>query len=93
MSDADRIQEGRPAAEEAPPGTQLHCEEYRHPLRVDLVRLALYDVPQGFLVTQESVGSATVIATLGTFAARPGAEALLRERARQLEDQGFARVA
>lgn len=89
MSDADRIQEGRPAQEESPAGARLHCEEYRHPTRVDLVRLALYEQPGGFLVTQERVGSATVIATLGSFAARADADALLRRRASQLEAQRF----
>lgn len=93
MSDADRIQEGRPAQEESPAGARLHCEEYRHPTRVDLLRLALYEQPGAFLVTQERVGSATVIATLGSFANRADADALLLLRASQLQAQGFARVA
>ena len=56
MSDADRIQEGRPAGEGEPPGRRLQVEEYRHATRVDRVRLVLYEQPGGFLVTQERVG-------------------------------------
>lgn len=92
MSDADRIQEGRPAAEAPPAGVRLAVEEYRHPTRVDRVRLVLYQEPEGFLVTQERFGSALVVATLGLLPGRPQAEQLLRRRARELESQGFARV-
>jgi hypothetical protein len=92
MSDADRIQEGRPAAEAAPAGRRVHLEEYRHPSRVDRVRLVLYEIPEGYLVTQERLGEATVTATLGALGKRPEAEALLRQRARQLEGQGFSRA-
>ena len=93
MSDADRIQEGRPASEELPAGSRLLVEQYRRPASVDLVRLAVYEQTDGFLVTEERVGSATVVATLGSLAARADAAALLRRRAGQLETQGFARVA
>jgi hypothetical protein len=92
MSDADRIQEGRPAGEELPAGARLQSEEYRHPTSVDLVRLVVYEQPGGFLVTEERVGSATVVATLGSLPARADAAGLLRLRAAQLESQGFARV-
>jgi hypothetical protein len=92
MSDADRIQEGRPASEAAPPGALLHLEEHRHPTRVDRVRLAMYQQPGGFLVTQERLGSVVVIATLGVLPGRAEAESLLRQRAHQLELQGFSRV-
>jgi len=92
MSDADRIQEGRPASEELPAGSRREAEEYRRPTSVDLVRLAVYEQPGGFLVTEERVGSATLVATLGRLAARADAAALLRRRASQLETQGFARV-
>lgn len=92
MSDADRIQEGRPAAEEAPGGAFLHAEEYHHPTRVDRVRLALYQQPGGFLVIQERLGESTVVATLGALPSRSEAEALLQQRARQLQAQLFTRV-
>ena len=92
MSDADRIQEGRPASEEPPVGRRLHGEEFSHPTRADLVRLEVYALPGAFLVVQERIASPTVVATLGTFAERAGAFALLRERAAQLERQGFSRA-
>ena len=56
------------------------------------MRLVVYEQPGGFLVTEERVGPATVVATLGSLSTRAEAAALLRRRAGQLEAQGFARV-
>ncbi len=70
----------------------LLSEEYRHPSQVTRVRLNVYQQPEGFLVTEERIGSATVVATLGLVASREAAEGLVRERAASLRLQRYYRV-
>ncbi len=67
-------------------------EEFRHPTQVTRVRLAVYEKPEGFLVTEERVGSATVVGTLGLVADREAALALVRDRAGSLRLQRYQRV-
>jgi hypothetical protein len=68
---------------------QLLHEEFTHPTQASLVRLRVYQQPEGFLVTEENQGAATVVRTLGLFAARDEAEATVRRRAAQLASQGY----
>ena len=67
-------------------------EEYRHPTQVTRVRLAVYQQPEGFLVTEERLGSAKVVGTLGLVGSQEEAEALVRDRASTLETQRYSRV-
>ncbi|HXY41156.1 MAG TPA: hypothetical protein VEQ10_15895 [Vicinamibacteria bacterium] len=67
-------------------------EEFRHPTQVSRVRLNVYQQPQGFLVTEERLGSATVVATLGLVGSREDALELVRERAGSLRLQRYQRV-
>jgi hypothetical protein len=67
-------------------------EEYRHPNQVTLVRLAVYEQPEGFLVTEERIGTATVVGTLGFVDSRERAESLVRDRAGSLRAQRYERV-
>ncbi len=67
-------------------------EEFRHPTQVSRVRLNVYQQPEGFLVTEERLGSAKVVGTLGLVATREEAEALVRERAGSLRLQRYQPV-
>ncbi len=67
-------------------------EEYHHPTQPTRVRLNVYQQPEGFLVTEERVGSATVVGTLGLVADREAALALVRDRAGSLRLQRYQRV-
>ncbi len=67
-------------------------EEYRHPNQVTRVRLNVYQQPEGFLVTEERLGSAKVVATLGLVESREDASQLVRERAGSLRLQQYERV-
>jgi len=67
-------------------------EEFRHPTQVTRVRLNVYQQPEGFLVTEERLGSARVVATLGLVARREDALELVRERAGSLRLQRYELV-
>jgi len=67
-------------------------EEFEHPTQVSRVRLRIFQLPEGFLATEERQGSATVFSTLGLFDRREGAEACLRTRSEQLQAQRYRRV-
>jgi len=67
-------------------------EEYRHPSQATRVRLVVYEKPEGFLVTEERIGSTTVINTLGLLSSREDALGLARRRAEDLVGQRFTRV-
>jgi hypothetical protein len=64
-------------------------QEFTHPTQASLVRLRIFQQPEGFLVTEDSQGAATVVRTLGLFDAREEAEASVRSRAAQLAAQGW----
>lgn len=81
-------------------------ERYEHPTQASRVRLAVFERPPGpnppgidtpsegggYLVTEERIGTVTVVATLGFYDAREAAVARLRERARDLERQLYRAV-
>jgi hypothetical protein len=82
----------------------VHEQTYRNPTQASLVRLAIFEQPAGesavqglpagpgFLVTEERLGAAKVVATLGFFPRRDEAMARLAARARELERQLYERV-
>jgi hypothetical protein len=72
---------------------KLLQEEFAHPTQASLVRLRVFQQPDGFLVTEEHQGASTVFRTLGVFDTREAAEASLRSRAGQLAAQRYNRVA
>ncbi len=67
-------------------------EEFEHPTQVSRVRLRVFPLPEGFLVTEERRGVTTVFSTLGLFDGRAAVEACLRGRAEQLQAQRYRRV-
>ena len=67
-------------------------EEFAHPTQVSRVRLRIFQLPEGFLVTEERQGVTTVFSTLGLFDRREAAEACLRARSEQLQAQRYRRV-
>jgi hypothetical protein len=64
-------------------------EELEHPTQASGVRLRVFERPEGFLVTEERTGTATVFATLGVFESREAAEARVRERVEELARQRY----
>ncbi len=71
---------------------KLLQEEFEHPTQVSRVRLRIFQLPEGFLVTEERQGSTTVFSTLGLFDRREAAEARVRDRAAQLAAQRYRKV-
>jgi hypothetical protein len=64
-----------------------------HPTQASRVRLNVFELPEGgFLVTEDRIGSATVVATLGLFDARDPALARARGRAAELEAQRYRAI-
>ncbi|PYQ19140.1 MAG: hypothetical protein DMF79_13335 [Acidobacteria bacterium] len=70
----------------------LMQEEFEHPTQVSRARLRIFQLPEGFLVTEERQGVTTVFSTLGLFDGRAAAEACLCGRAEQLQAQRYRRV-
>jgi hypothetical protein len=69
-------------------------EAYRHPTQASEVRLNVYERPTGgYLVTEDRLGTATVVATLGLFDGREAALLRAHARARELERQRYRKVA
>jgi hypothetical protein len=67
-------------------------EEFAHPTQVSRARLRIFQLPEGFLVTEERQGVTTVFSTLGLFDRREAAEACVRARAAQLEAQRYRKL-
>jgi hypothetical protein len=67
-------------------------EELIHPTQASRVRLRVFRQDDGFLVTEERIGTATVCRTLGVYDAQPAAETRLRERAAELSRQRYGRA-
>ena len=81
-------------------------ESYEHPTQASRVRINVYEEPPmpnppgidtpttrgGFLVTEDRIGSTTVIATLGFFDRREDAIARARRRADELKAQRYRPV-
>ncbi len=67
-------------------------EEFEHPTQVSRVRLRVFPLPEGFLVTEERQGVTTVFSTLGLFDGRAAAEACVRERAEALRAQRYRKL-
>jgi hypothetical protein len=72
---------------------RLADDEYRHPSQATRVRLVVYQKPEGFLVTEERIGSTTVVSTLGLVPSREAALDIAGRRGEELVSQRFARVA
>ncbi len=68
-------------------------EEFEHPTQVSRVRLRAFQLPEGFLVTEERQGASTVFSTLGLFDRREAAEECVRGRAGQLLGQRYRKLA
>jgi hypothetical protein len=71
---------------------KLLQEEFEHPTQVSRARLRIFQLPEGFLVTEERQGATTVFSTLGLFDHREAAEARVRDRAAQLAAQRYRKV-
>lgn len=79
----------------------LFREEFEHPSQASRVRLNIYDYqPEaqvagmgprepGFLVTEDRVGTTTVVSSLGYFPKQEDAYATVRARARELQAQRY----
>jgi hypothetical protein len=86
---------------------RVHQEELQHPTQAGLVRLNVYEVPPPspvygmdapatrgqYLVTEDRVGTATVVSTIGIFASRDEAVARVHVRAEALKAQHYAPLA
>ncbi|HWX23809.1 MAG TPA: hypothetical protein VN083_02150 [Vicinamibacteria bacterium] len=71
----------------------VYAEEYRHPTQASLVRLSLFEEPDGHsLVTESRSGPSTVIATLGAYESREEALARIRQRGEELGRQRYELV-
>jgi hypothetical protein len=64
-------------------------EELSHPTQPSRVRLTVFPREEGFLVTEERIGTVTVFDTLGLYGERPAAESRLRRRHAELVAQGY----
>lgn len=64
-------------------------QSFAHPSQASTVRLRVFDLPEGHLVTEERIGTATVVATLGLFDAREAALERARARAAELAAQRY----
>ena len=86
---------------------QIHKEELQHPTQASLVRLNVYELSAPpapvhgmdkllqhgkYLVTEDRIGTHTVVATLGSFATREQAIEKARHRAAELEAQKYRRL-
>ena len=71
---------------------KLLQEEFEHPTQVSRARLRIFQLPEGFLATEERQGSTTVFSTLGLFDRREAAEACVHDRAEQLAAQRYRKV-
>lgn len=60
-----------------------------HPTQASGVRVRVFSLPEGHLVTEERSGTATVVATLGLFDDREAALARARGRVSELERQRY----
>jgi hypothetical protein len=80
----------------------LESQELEHARQASRVRLKLYrylpppeELPagmaaqEGFLLTEERVGTAVVVSTLGFFADEGAARSRMRQRAEELARQGY----
>ena len=79
----------------------LFREEYEHPSQASRVRLNVYEyqpetqvagmgpTEPGFMVTEDRVGTTTVVSSLGFFPKQEDAFATVRARARELQAQRY----
>ena len=72
---------------------RIQQETFEHPTQASRVRLTVFEHPEGYLVTEERIGTVTVVATLGLFDDREAARARAQTRARDLEAQQYRPVA
>jgi len=73
---------------------RIFREELRHKAQASGVRLSVFEQPGGgFLATEDRLGTATVVVTLGLFDDRESALARARTRADELKRQRYTVVA
>jgi hypothetical protein len=72
---------------------RIHEEQFEHPVQASRVRLRVFEQPEGYLVTEERIGTTTVVATLGSFSERDVALGRVADRVRDLEAQQYRAVA
>jgi hypothetical protein len=72
---------------------RVHEEEFEHPVQASRVRLRVFEQPEGYLVTEERIGTVTVVATLGLFEGREAALGRVAARASDLQAQRYRTVA
>jgi hypothetical protein len=85
---------------------RIQQEELQHPTQASRVRLNVFEVPPPphvygmealakgrYLVTEDRIGTTTVVATLGTFASREDAVAHAQRRADELKTQHYTPIA
>jgi hypothetical protein len=68
---------------------RIFRSEYTHPSQASRVGLSVFESPEGYLVTEDRSGPATVVATLGLFGGRDEALALAQERGLVLQEQRY----
>ena len=64
-------------------------QSFEHPTQASRVRVSVFALPEGHLVTEERAGTATVVATLGVFETREAALERARGRASELARQRY----
>jgi len=64
-----------------------------HPTQASAVRVSVFALPEGHLVTEARAGTSTVVATLGLFDDREAALARARGRVSELERQRYRATA
>jgi hypothetical protein len=73
---------------------RVFTEELRHPTQASRVLLRIFSPPEGgFLALETWDGTSPVSKTLGLFDVEEEARGRVLERGRQLEREGFSRVA
>lgn len=63
-----------------------------HPTQASSVRVNVFALPEGHLVTEERAGTVTVVATLGLFDSREAALGRARGRVSELERQRYRAI-
>lgn len=85
----------------------IEQDTLRHPTQASTVRLNVFELPSPtaavfgmdkllqagrYLVTEERIGTATVVATLGSFASREQAQERVHQRIEELLAQRYTRL-
>jgi hypothetical protein len=79
-------------AETTPPAVRILREEYENAVWARRIALLVFQLPAGFLVTEERDGASRVVATLGAFDTREAALDTVRARGAELTRQRYRPV-